>query len=256
MRQSHSAFCVAVILLATVSTATADDKEVAAIIDKAMKALCGEEKLSKIEAVTWKTRGELKISFQGPEQFALIGELTIAGLDRSKSEDIFLGPGGDKQRIRSVLNGENAWHSVGDGPLEATQHAAGLKRNLFLAIIPVTLAPLKDPRFKVEVAGDEKVGVRLAVILKVTCPDGEIIRVSFDKESGLPLKAVGKALFIDDPAMNLDMNQEMIYSDYKDFGDIKTAARIEFKSVGFNRKLEVIEFKVLEKVDPSSFSSH
>jgi hypothetical protein len=39
MRQSHSAFCVAVILLATVSTATANNKEVAAIIDKAMKAL-------------------------------------------------------------------------------------------------------------------------------------------------------------------------------------------------------------------------
>jgi hypothetical protein len=47
----------------------------------------------------------------------------------------------------------------------------------------------------------------------------------------------------------------MIYSDYKDFGDIKTAARIEFKSDGFNWKLEVIEFKDLEKVAPSSFSS-
>ena len=163
--------------------------------------------------------------------------------------------GGNKGRIRSVLNGDNAWLDWGDGP-KPTRHAPGLKRSLYLAMIPVTLAPLKDPRFKVEVAGDEKVGDRLAVILKVTCPDGEIIRVSFDKESGLPLKAVGKALLIDDPAMNLDMNQEMIYSDYKDFGDIKTAARIEFKSVGFNRKLEVIEFKVLEKVDPSSFSSH
>jgi hypothetical protein len=162
--------------------------------------------------------------------------------------------GGDKLRIRSVLNGDNAWLSRRDVPLKPTRHATGLKRNLCLAMIPVTLAPLKDPRFKVEVGGDEKVGNRPAVVLNVTCPDGETIRVSFDKESGLPLKAVGKALLFDDAAHNLDVTQEMIYSSYKDFGGIKTAAQIDFKSDGFNRKLEVIEFKVLKTVDPSLFS--
>ena len=41
----------------------------------------------------------------------------------------------------------------------------------------------------------------------------------------------------------------------KDFGGIKAAAQIDIKSDGFNRKLEVIEFKVLKPVDPSLFSS-
>jgi hypothetical protein len=254
MRLFHSAFFVAVILSAPVSSATADDREVAAILHKAMKAMGGEDKLSKIEAVTWKTTGWMNMLYQGPEHFKCTGELTIAGLDRSRSELIMLDPGGDKLRIRSVLNGDNAWLSWGDAPLKPTRHAPGLKRSLCLAMIPVTLAPLKDPRFKIEVGGDEKVGDRPAVVLNVTCPDGETIKVSFDKESGLPLKAVGKALLIDDPDMNLDVSQEMIYSNYKDFGGIKTAAQIDFKSDGFNRKLEVIEFKVLKQVDPSSFS--
>jgi hypothetical protein len=257
MRRFHSAFFVAVVLFAPVSNATADDREVAAILHKAMNALGGEDKLSRIEGVTWKTTGWMNMLFQGPEHFKCTGELTIAGLDRSRSELIMLDSGGDKLRIRSILNGDNAWLSWGDVPLKPTRHAAALKRNLLLTMIPVTLAPLKDPRFRVEVAGDEKVGDRPSVVLNVTCPDGETIKVSFDKESGLPLKAVGKALLIDDPDMDLDSNQEMIYSDYKDFGGIKTAARIEFKSAGlngFNRKLEVVEFKVLKQVDPSSFS--
>ncbi len=125
MKRFQSAFFLAVNLLAPVSNVTADDKDVAAILDKAMKALGGEEKLSKLEAVTWKTRGVMKISFQGPERFKFTDELTIAGLDRLKSN--------------------------------------------------------------------------------------------------------------------------------KDFGGVKTAARIGFKGFAFNRKQEVIEFKVLRKVDPSSF---
>ena len=254
MRRFHSAFFVAVILLAPVSNAPADDREVAAILHKAMSAMGGEDKLSRIEAVTWKTTGWMNMLFQGPEHFKCTGELTIAGLDRSRSDLIMLDPAGDKLRIISVLNGDNAWLSWGDAPLKPTPHAPGLKRGLCLAMIPVTLAPLKDPRFKIEVGGDEKVGNRPTVVLNVTCPDGETIKVSFDRESGLPLKAVGKALLIDDPHMNLDVTQEMIYSNYKDFRGIKTAAQIDFKSDGFNRKLEVIEFKVLKQVDPSSFS--
>jgi hypothetical protein len=250
MQRFRSAVFVAVTLLAPSSSATAADKEVAAILDKATKALGGEDKLSKIGAITWRYTGWMNTLYQGPEHFKCAGELTIAGLDRLKSEVILA----DSARTRSVLNGSNSWLGWDGVPLKPTRNAAALKRSLLLAIIPVTLEPLKDPRFKVEVGGDEHVGNRPAVVLKVTCPDGEIIKISFDKESGLPLKAVGKALLIDDPAMNLDMELELTYSDYKDFGGVKTAARIDFKNRMFNRRVEVVEFKVLKKIDLSSFS--
>ena len=254
MQRFHSAVFLAVALLAPSSSATAADKEVAAILDKATKALGGEEKLSKVEAVTWKFTGWMNTLYQGPEHFKLAGDLTIAGLDRLKSE-LILGDSADsKVRTRSVLNGSNSWLGWDNAPLQPTQRADALKRSLLLAMIPVTLEPLTDPRFKVEVGGDENVGNRAAVVLKVTCPDSEIIKISFDKESGLPRKAVGKALLFDDPAMNLDMELEVTYSDYKDFGGIKTAARIDFTNRMFNRRVEVVEFKVLKKIDPSSFS--
>jgi hypothetical protein len=246
-----SAFFVAVALVAPSNRATAADKEVSAILDKATKALGGEDKLSKTGAITWKTTGWMNTLWQGsPEHVKLAGELTVAGLDRMKSELILA----DSARTRSVLNGSNSWLGWDGVPLKPRKNAAALKRSLLLAMIPVTLEPLKDPRFKVEVGGDGNVGNRPSVVLKVTCPDGEIIKFSFDEESGLPLKAVGKALLIDDPAMNLDMELEVTYSDYKDFGGIKTAARIDFKNRMFNRRVEVVELKVLKTIDPSSFS--
>ena len=64
MRWFHSAFFVAVVLSAPVSIATADDREVAAILSKAMNALGSEDTLSKIEAVTWKTTGWMNMLFR------------------------------------------------------------------------------------------------------------------------------------------------------------------------------------------------
>ena len=43
------------------ATRAADDKEAKAILDKAIKALGGEEKLSKVKAATWKGKGTNQI---------------------------------------------------------------------------------------------------------------------------------------------------------------------------------------------------
>ena len=46
-------------------SARADDAKVTEILDKAIKALGGKEKLAKAEAVTWKAKG--KITIEGNE---------------------------------------------------------------------------------------------------------------------------------------------------------------------------------------------
>ncbi len=95
-------------------------------------------------------------------------------------------------------------------------------------------------------------GGRPAVDLKVTCPDGKDMTISFDKVSGLPVKAVGKVFTLD----GREVTRETTYGDYKDFGGIKTATRLESKMDGKpDRKQEVTEFKVLDKVDPLAIST-
>jgi len=57
---------------------------------------------------------------------------------------------------------------------------------------PITLAPLKGNGFKIETRGEEKVGDKPAVVLKIIGPDGKDFTLYLDKESGMPVKQVAK----------------------------------------------------------------
>jgi hypothetical protein len=61
-----------------------DEKNVQAILDKAVKALGGEDKLTKIEAAVWKGKGKIIIGDNQEHEFT---SQTIAqGFDRFRSE--------------------------------------------------------------------------------------------------------------------------------------------------------------------------
>jgi hypothetical protein len=128
---------------------------------------------------------------------------------------------------------------------------ANEKRNAYLQAAPVTLLPLKDKAFKIESAKEEKVDGKPADAIKVTGPDGKDFTLYFDKESGLPVKLVAKvAGFMGDEA-----TQETTYSDYKEFGGIKKATKIQVKRGGEKfLEQQISDFKVLDKVDAKTFT--
>jgi len=242
------ALVVTVSISALGRTVSADDPDATAILDKAMKALGGEDKLKKIDAAIWKSKGKLRLGDNTEHDFT--GQTIMQGLDRvrSEAEIEFLG---QKHKMLAVLNGDKALQVFGHMPLQPDDAVARLKSSLYLAIIPVTITPLTEQRLKVRADGEEKVGGRPAVVLKVTCPDGKDFTISFDKESGLPVKAVGKIFTLD----GQQVTQETTYSDYKDFEGIKVAIRLESKIDGKpSRKSDLTEFKLLDKVDPLAFS--
>ena len=59
-------------------------------------------------------------------------------------------------------------------------------------MIPLTVVRLKGPGFKVQAAGEEQVEAEPAFVIKVTCPEGSDMAISFDKNSGRPVKVAGK----------------------------------------------------------------
>ena len=110
--------------------------------------------------------------------------------------------------------------------------------------------PLKTKGFKVETAGEEKIAGKPAAVLKVTAPDGKDFTLSFDKESGLPVKLVAKVRGF----QGEEFTQETGYTDYTDYDGIKRAKKVETKRDGETFvKTEVTEFKVIAKVDPKTF---
>jgi hypothetical protein len=122
---------------------------------------------------------------------------------------------------------------------------------VYLQVIPATLVALKGDGFKLETAGEEKVGDKPAVALKVTPPDGKEFTLAFDKESGLPVKLVARVVGF----QGQEYTQETTFADYKDFGGMKKATKLVSKRDGEKfRDEQITEFKILDKVDPKAFS--
>ena len=124
------------------------------------------------------------------------------------------------------------------------------RHHFYFQVIPVLVAPLKDKSFKVELAGEEKVDNKPAVVLNVTWPDGKDFKLYFDKQSGLPVKAVGKLSFSGEEVVH-----EATFGDYKEFDGIKKATKLVTKRAGVTVKnLQVTEVKVQKQADPGTFA--
>ena len=248
MKRFYQAGLLAAVAAAFGGAARGDEKAAIAVVDKAIKAVGGEEKLGKLTAITWKTKGT--ITFNGDDNPITI-QATAQGLDHLKSE--FEGEfGGNKVQGVSVLNGDKGWRKFGDNsmPLD-DEMLAREKRNLYLQLTPALLVPLKGKGFKLDSAADEKVGDKPAAVVKVTGPDGKDFTISFDKESGLPVKTVATVVGF----MNDEYKQETTFSDYKDFGGIKKAAKSSSKRDGQKFiESELLEFKALDKAPADAFN--
>jgi hypothetical protein len=225
----------------------ADDKDAKAILDKAIKALGGEENLSKLKAASWKAQG--KITING-EDNPFTSQATMQGLDQIRSE--FEGEfGGNKIKALTILAKNKGWRQFGDQTMELDENGlANEKRSVYLQVLPATLLPLKGDKFKVEAAGEKAIGGMPAVGLKVTAPDGKDFTLFFDKDSGLPVQVVAKVVGF----MGEEFTQETTLAEYKEFSGIKKATKMTSKRDGEKFiESQITEYKVLDKVDPKTF---
>src|SRR6187549_346798 len=103
-RFSTSALAI-LILSGSINPILAADPDPKEIVDQGIKALGGEEKLTKAVALQWKVDG--KISFGGNES-PFTGGSTVKGVDflRSDFEGDF---GGNKVKAATVLAGDKGW---------------------------------------------------------------------------------------------------------------------------------------------------
>jgi hypothetical protein len=249
MKRFLGAVMVAVLMSGVSSPIRADDKDTTAILDKAIKALGGEEKLSKATAVSWKSKGT--ITFNGSDN-EISSQATLQGLDHYRSE--FEGKFGDNEiKGVTVLNGDKGWQKFNDNDMEMDADAVtNEKHRINLVAIPTTIIQVKGKGFKIESTAEEKVGDKPAVGIKVTGPEGKEFKLYFDKESGLPVRVVAKVAGF---GGGEDFTQDTTLSDYKDFDGIKKATKVSSKRDGEKFvDLEITEFKVLDKVDPALFT--
>ena len=226
--------------------ARAQDAAATAILDRAIKAIGGEEKLSKVSAFSWTMSGVTAKANGRPTEMSAV--VTFDGLKRVRRESLDI-----QSALRlTVLDGDKGWYLYrrGISPMNADA-VAKEKRNIYLQVIPSLLVPLKSNGFKYAAAGDEEIDGKPASILNVTGPDGKEFMLYFDKASGLPVKEVSRSIAHD----GQEQIETATFTRYKDFGGIKKATAIEFRggpqTVSY---IEITDFKVLDQVNSDLFA--
>lgn len=239
----------ALLVAGLVGPSRADDADAKAveIIDKAVKALGGEEKLSKIQAATWSSEGKLILN--GADN-PFKTHVTFQGDDRVHVD--FEGEfNGNAVKGTTVVNGDKGWRHINDNEQDLDADAiAREKRTLYLMTAPALPGRLKGKGYKLTADGEEKVGDKPAAVVKVVGPDGKDFRLFFDKESGLPVKLVADVVGWNGE----EFEQETAFTDYKDFGGVKRPGKVASKRNGEPfAEQSAVDFKVENDLPASTF---
>jgi hypothetical protein len=111
---------------------------------------------------------------------------------------------------------------------------------------------LKDKALKLSIIGEEKINNKPAIGVKVEKEGHKPIDIFFDKATGLVAKSQRR---VRDMQSGQEANEERVITEYQDVGGRKLAKKVEVKRDGKPYvELEVLEAKLLDKIDDSEFA--
>ena len=216
------------LLTASVSRAQAADEgedaaQARAIIDKAVKAHGGADKLSQFKAVSAKWFGKHKIEneYYGDAVRFVTYEMPTDGMPVKIRIDFDVeNPKGSNFAFSRVVNGKKGWQGSGQRTrdlkdAEVTQIVDEFYAHWLASVVPLKDIVLqKENGFEFSVFGNVAVDGKDAVGVWVTCKGRPDVILSFDKETGLVIKSGRRAK---DPVTNEEYSAESIYRDHKAF---------------------------------------
>ncbi len=219
---SHLTF--AFILAINNASARSDEQaEVRTLIDKAIKASGGEERVAKLKAVTWKTKATARPS--GEANYS--DESSAQGLDQYRA-DIAVVQGARVGRLIQVVNRDKAWYQMNDKTLDTPKDFLAPRLEIYYLLrLPEMLLPLKAKESKLSPLGEIRIGDRPAIGVRATRAGHADVNIFFDKETGLFAKSEARLKLPDDREVVV----AYLVSDYKDFDGLKHFTRftVEFE---------------------------
>jgi len=239
---------VAVGFLLAAAPARADDADARSLVEKAVKARGGQDKLEKLPAQVVKFKG----TFHGMgEGLPMSGEGSRQGSDKQKI-DGNVEVNGQKFPFTLVVAGDKGWMKMGDEAKELDKDAlAEAKENAYAGWVS-TLAPLKDKAFTLATVGEAKVGERAALGVKVSRKGHRDIDLYFDKETGLLLKMETQ---VKKEGSDQEVTEETLFGDHKDAQGTKQPGKFTINREGkLYMALEATEYQLSDKLDDSTFA--
>lgn len=244
--------------LLTAAPAKDEQAEAEAILDKAIKAVGGEERISKLTSFTeksrskywWPPKGEpgimtVELAYDFPRRLRV---LTVIDAD---------------QQIDCIINAGQGWIGFSGNWSELTDEQIArekdmLEEGLLTNLGGIRQLPLlKGKGYKLTPLGDSKIGDRRGVGIKVSREGQSDIELYFDRDTSLPLKR--SWLRKEPPTPNkpsLEPDKwEVLFDDYKEVGGVKYPAKqTMFRNDKKTGEGTITELKIVEKFDDKVFA--
>jgi hypothetical protein len=222
MRKLCVAMSGAFVLMLAPAARADDQADAKAIIEKALKAHGGADKLGKIKAYTSKMKG--KVHVMGLD-LDFTGSTSVQEPDKMRVE-IEAEVMGMKVTSLQVFNKDKAWVSVNGTTMELDKDAIeAFKEKLYLGEVG-RMVNLTDKKFKLSTVGEVKVAGKEAIGVRIECKGHADVSLFFDKKTNLLVKTETREK---DPASGTEFATETIVSDYKVVDGVQIAHKAEVK---------------------------
>jgi hypothetical protein len=231
-------------LAASATPLRAGEREDAlALIDKAVKAHGGEDALKKARTAQRNGSGTLN---QGDRLAPFVEESVFSLPERAR---MTLEVGGRQQRM--VVTPDKAWQQQGGGPpADVDRETAESAREELYVQWLTTLLPLRQDGVTLALAADDQVSGRPAAVVKVSSKGRPDVRLFFDKQSGLLVKAERRAR-----QAGLPVDKGYIFAEHKAFDGALLPTRYA-ETINGRRFIEMtaLTWKLLPRVDDALFA--
>jgi len=228
--------------------ALAQEPDPKALVEKAIKAHGSEETLLKLQ--TARTKGSGTVDVMGLS-IKFTSE-TVQTPTRHKTRMV-MDALGQKIDTTEVFDGDKAWLVLMNKIIDLDGDQLKAMKDSAHASNVETLVPLlKDKQFTLEALKEEKVNDKPAVGVRVKAKGQRDVDLWFDKDTNLVVKVA--RISYDSDSMK-DAKYEAIVTDYKDFGGIKHASKVQVIKDGKKfMELDITDVKPVDKVDGKEFA--
>lgn len=245
----HIRICCSALVVALVSFGSANAADdPAAIVDKAIKAVGGEEKLAKYKAQQWKSKGSIeimgmKMMYTADYYFQKPGLLRF---------DVAADIGGMKINFAAATDGKTTWQKSGDMLEDMPEKKAKAFHDQAYSMRLLQILPLKDKENTLAMVDDIKVDGKDAVGIKVTRKGQRDTTLYFDKKTSLLVKMASE---IWDEFSDKEVKQENYISGWKEKDGAWYFDKVIIKRDGKDFiNEEFSDQKSLDKLDPKLFA--
>jgi hypothetical protein len=233
------------------ASARADDAaDARAVVDRAVRAMGGKDKLARLQAVTWKGKGSVQIE---AVKVAFTDELSARGLGLFRWQ-VAAEVNGRALGLALVFNGEKAWFRPDNAATALDfpkQYAPQFRADLRAVRLAQHLLPLTDKAYRLSHLGELKVGDRAAVGVKASHKDWPDLDLFFDKETGLPVRA---EMRLKEGTDGPEVVHVFTFGAYKETDGIKHFTQVALRRDDkLTLEAEATEVSFPEALDDSSF---